>query len=92
MKIKMYNGRQPILNIEKGISAGKETDFGVCRDPHPDRGWGEIHSVNMEMAKIVEVDIADEGVLLTLLTDLAYVYGNDSKKFKEELVKYLGNL
>jgi hypothetical protein len=47
--IKTYYG-QPILEVVKGISAGKEVDFGVCRDRDPDNGWGEMHKVNLELS------------------------------------------
>jgi len=84
--ILVYNG-QPILDITKGISAGKEVDFGVYRDRYPDNGWGEIRQVNLKLSKPKKEKLTNE-LKLTLLVDLAFVYGNNTSKFEEKLKEF----
>lgn len=86
MKIKTYFG-QPILDVFKGISAGVETDFGLVRDRNPDRDWGELSKVNMEMCRIEEVELTKQ-LKTTLLEDLAYAFGNNTEKFNQKLKEY----
>lgn len=83
--IKTYYG-QPLLGTTKGISAGKETDFAIFRDRFPDSGWGELQQVNLELSaeKIQDSELTEE-LRITLLADLAYAYGSDTKKFTEKL-------
>jgi hypothetical protein len=86
--IKTYNG-QPILEVVKGISAGKEVDFGVTRDRQPDNGWGQMHKVNLELSaeKIKETKIT-EHIKIKLLGDLAYAYGRNTNKFEQKLKEF----
>ena len=86
--IKTYYG-QPILEIVKGISAGKEVDFGVTRDRQPDNGWGEMHKINLELSaeKIKETEL-NEHIKMKLLGDLAYAYGQNTNKFEQKLKEF----
>lgn len=84
--IKTYRG-QPILEVSKGISAGKETDFGTFRDRLPDRDWSELQRTNMELNKIEDSELTPE-LKLILLGDLAYMYGSDTVKFEEKLKEF----
>jgi len=87
-KILTYYG-QPILETVKGISAGKETNFGVFRDRQPDRDWGEIQQTNLEISaeKIKTEELTDK-LRIKLLGDLAYVYGNNTVKFEDKLKEF----
>ncbi len=86
--IKTYYG-QPILDTVKGISAGKEVDFGVFRDREPDADWGQIHQVNLErLAEKIKEQPLTEELKIKLLGDLAYAYGNNTKKFEEKLKEF----
>lgn len=86
--IKTYYG-QPILETVKRISAGKEIDFGICRDRNPDCGWGEMHQVNLSMNNIgLKESELDAELKLRLLEDLAYAYGNNTEKFRFYLLKF----
>lgn len=81
MKLFVFYGRQPCLEIKEE----KYGRFGVNRDRQPDSGWGEMHSTTMEYAK--EIEMTDE-LKITLLEDLAYAYGSNSKKFREKLIEF----
>jgi len=86
--IKTYY-QQPILAIVKGVSAGKEVDFGVFRDRCPDTDWGEIQKVNLEISpERIKTEKLTEELRLKLLGDLAYVYGRDTKIFEEKLKEF----
>lgn len=81
----MYHG-QPIFMVV-------DEHWGVCRNRYPDRGWGEIHKVNMLSVTLHEVDITSkdmESIKLrqALHEDLAYYYGQDSAKFTEKLQEF----
>jgi hypothetical protein len=86
--IKTYNG-QPILEIVKGISGGREVDFGVFRDRQPDRDWGEIKQVNLEISpeKIKTEPLSNE-LRIKLLSDMAYVYGSCTAKFEGKIKEF----
>ena len=86
--IQTYYG-QPILEIVKAISAGKEVDFGVFRDRQPDRDWGQVQQVNLELSaeKIKEQPLTEE-LRIKLLGDLAYVYGNNASRFEQKLKEF----
>ena len=86
--IKTYYG-QPILDVEKGISAGEEVDFGVFRDRQPDRDWGELQRVNLiHCSDKIEEQELTEDLRIKLLGDLAYTYGNDSNKFEQKVKEF----
>ena len=78
----------PILDIVKGISAGKQVDFGVVRDKFPDRDWGEVKEVNLEFGQGLRDTEFTEELRIKLLVDLAYVYGLNSNKFEQKLKEF----
>lgn len=80
MKIKTIYG-QPVLEI----ITEKDVEFGLNRDRNPDSGWNELSISTMERAK--EVELTDE-LKVTLLEDLAFAYGQNSKKFSEKLREF----
>jgi len=80
MKIKTIYG-QPVL----GIRTEKGVEFGLNRDRFPDSCWDELRITTMERAK--EVELTNE-LKVTLLEDLAYAYGQNSKKFSEKLREF----
>ena len=84
--MKTYRGN-PILEIVKGTSAGKETDFGVFRNRYPDRDWAELQQVNMELGNIEEEPLT-ENLRIKLLGDLAYAFGNNTVKFEQKLKEF----
>lgn len=83
MKIKTHWG-MPILDVSDGVSAGETTDFGLIRDRQPDNGWGELQRVNIRSPTIKETELTNE-LKMILLEDLAYAFGQDSKKFTDKL-------
>jgi acyl-CoA-binding protein len=80
MKIYTIYG-QPVLDI----NTREHGEFGLNRDRNPDSGWNELHGTTMEKAK--EVELTDE-LKITLLEDLAFAYGQNSKKFNEKLREF----
>lgn len=86
-KIKVFYGRQPILEVRTETSPGPNlgNEYGMSRDRKPDAGWGQITGTIMD--KAVEVDLTPE-LKQTLLEDIAYVYGQDSSKFTEKLKEF----
>ncbi len=74
--IKVAHLNQPILDID-------EKGFGLNRDRDPDRDWGELRWSK----EFKEVEITPK-LLQTLLEDLAYAYGSDTKKFTEKLKEF----
>jgi hypothetical protein len=79
MKIKVIHNKYPILDID-------EDNQALWRVPNPDAGWSELRRtfIRTNKAAISEVELT---IVLrkTLLVDLSYAYGNDSKKFIEKL-------
>lgn len=86
-KILTYYG-QPILDVVKGISAGKQVDFGVFRDRNPDRDWSELQQVNLTTDRgLKEIELNDV-MRKTFIEDLAYAYGRDTKIFGEKIKEF----
>lgn len=87
MKIQIIYG-QPVLNIREldvttGPNVGKK--YGLNRDRNPDRDWSELRHTCMSKAK--EVELTEE-MRITLLEDLAYAYGSDTKEFNKKLKEF----
>ncbi len=89
----------PILGTKMDISGGKPALFGLYRDRFPDRDWPELRWKNLEMDthRITKItSMSDYSAFLinnqkfpeTLLEDLAYTYGNDTKKFTEKIQEF----
>lgn len=81
--IKIFYNNQPILSIIECDITGNL--YGLNRDRNPDNGWGELRKTIISQAK--EVELTDE-LKQILIEDLAYVYGQDSKKFSEKLKEF----
>lgn len=75
--IQVFYSKQPCLNVDEG--------FGLNRDRNPDSGWGEVRSTNMSLSKTV---VLTPELRQTLLEDLAYVYGQNTKIFSEKLKEF----
>jgi hypothetical protein len=88
MKILVIYGKEPILNIQIEQSEGpnKGNKYGLHRDRNPDRDWSELRSslIN-DRCKEVELTLA---LKIILLEDLAYTYGQDTKKFNAKLREF----
>ena len=83
MKIKVIQG-EPILDVDND-------NFGLHRDRCPDTDWGQLRRSNMNdegnMTNTKKVELEGE-IKTRLLEDLAYAYGNDTKKFHDKLVEF----
>ena len=81
MKVKVFSGNQPALDTElRG-----NTMMGLNRDRSPDYGWSQCRFSNMTDAR--EVELTKE-LKQILLEDLAYAFGNDTKKFNQKLKEF----
>ena len=87
MKIYLFYGTQPCLDITicKDEEPNYNVKYGVNRDRDPDSGWGQMRSTILSSAK--EVELIPE-LKITLLQDLVFYYGSDSKKFTEKLKEF----
>jgi len=74
-KILVFYCNQPCLDKLTGLN----------RDRNPDSNWHELRSTILTAAK--EVELTPE-LKQILLEDIAYVYGNDSKKFTAKLKEF----
>lgn len=89
-KVFVFPHNQIALHIESKLDVAKDSPnygvlFAVNRDRQPDNGWGELHNSRLETA--VEMELTPELKQL-LLEDLAFAYGQDSKKFIEKLEEF----
>ena len=78
MKIQLIHNR-PILEIEDEMALNRNRDT--------DRTWGGLVKSSIVHYKVKEVELTSE-LKQTLLEDLAYTYGHDSKKFSEKLKEF----
>ena len=87
MKIFVFYNNQPCLDIVQYKTEGVNymASYGLNRDRNPDRDWGELRRTRLTEAKEVELD---ERLKLILLEDLAFAFGNDSKKFRDKLYEF----
>ena len=76
-KILVFKKKQPCLNIQDG--------FGLNRDRNPDSDWNELRVTDIKSAKKTKLTPELKQILLE---DLAYVYGNNSKTFREKLKEF----
>lgn len=86
MQILVKWGKQPIL--ETTIDGTSNIQFGLSRDRNPDSGWGTLSNTRILDNKSIEwVEFTPElrGILLE---DIAYVYGQYSKKFSEKMIEF----
>ena len=80
-EVEMVHG-QPIINIEVSASSGSR--FGDNRDRFPDSGWNELRTTNLDFNKTTVLKLDTKELKLTVLEDLAYAYGRNTKKFSEK--------
>lgn len=87
MKIFVFYNNQPCLDINQCETEGVNymASYGLNRDRNPDTDWGELRRTRLTEAKEVELD---ERLRLILLEDLAFAFGNDSKKFRNKLYEF----
>lgn len=83
----VFWGNQPCLDTEVCETPGPNLNrvYGLNRDRHPDRDWGELRRSDVTDARHVK---ETPELRLILLEDLAYTYGRDSKKFREKLEEF----
>jgi hypothetical protein len=79
--IKAVWGIQPIVDIDSD-------GFGLNRDRMPDRDHGALSRANIAINDRVNEVPLDNKMKTTLLEDLAYIYGSDSKKFTAKLKEF----
>lgn len=76
-----WNGTEPILDID-------EEGFALYRDRDPDAGWGPLRRSKMSKNDhIIQVELTPE-LKQTLLEDIAFTYGKDSKKFTAKMQEF----
>ena len=85
--IKTFYGNQPVIHtkIDDSLGLNFSKEYGLNRDRHPDRDWGEWRFTSMEDAKDTELTLE---LLQILIEDLAHYYGENSKKFSEKLKEF----
>lgn len=82
-KIKVFHRTHSLLEVIMKNASNRE--YGVNRNRDPDAGWGEVVQTDMDYCQ--ELDMTPE-LKLTLLEDLAYVYGSNTKKFRSKLKQF----
>jgi hypothetical protein len=87
-KILVFYGNQPCLDITTCDVEGPNFNvkYGVNRDRNPDRDWSELRKSRIS-TNTKEVEMTPE-LKIILLEDLAYTYGQDSKKFNAKLKEF----
>lgn len=88
-KIFVINKTRPILDIH--MAKHDNFPMGLNRDRQPDAGWGELRRSNMSLDIVEEVELTEE-LLITLIEDLAYVYGKDTDNFSKKLKEFNLNI
>ena len=84
-EVEMVHG-QPIIHTEASASSGSR--FGVNRDRFPDSGWDELRTTNLDFNKTTVLKLDTKELKLTVLEDLAYAYGRNTKKFSEKIEEF----
>lgn len=86
MKIFIFYSNEPVLDIShEQRSDGTTYHLGLHRDRLPDADWSELRRTIITNAKEVEMT---EELKTILLEDLAFTYGDDTKKFNAKLKEF----
>lgn len=80
--ILVFPGKQPCLGVISNLNG---IPFGLNRDRNPDANWGELRKTRLDIAE--EVELTPE-LKITLLEDLAYAFGNNTKEFNAKLKEF----
>ena len=83
----VFWGNQPCLDTTVCDTPGPNLNktYGLNRDRNPDRDWPELRRTDITTGKYVK---ETPELRQTLLEDLAYTYGRDTKKFTEKLKEF----
>lgn len=76
-EILVFYSNQPCLELINNT--------GLNRDRNPDASWSQLRVTNIKIAKKIELTPELKQILLE---DLAYVYGQDSMKFRKKLKEF----
>lgn len=80
--ILVFPGNHPCLDVK---IASNGLIYGLNRDRTPDSSWGELRKTILDIAE--EAELTPE-LKLTLLEDLAYAFGNNTKEFNAKLKEF----
>lgn len=85
--IKVFPNNEPCLEIRTETIDGpnKGRNYGLHRDRFPDAGWGELRNTDLSYSK--ELELTGE-LRKILIEDIAFAYGNDTKKFSKKMNEF----
>ncbi len=83
--ILVFGNNQPCLDVIEEKGTKDSIWLGLNRDRSPDSGWDELRKTILKNSR--QVNLTKE-LKVTLLEDLAYAFGQDTKKFNEKLKEF----